>query len=1437
MGRGVAAQCHVVPTLRQRVATFLPSTSISVRKATREFDTYLHHIAAQRGNYGYELPKSAVKRGVSTVDVDLTQRQVEILFPDASARKVREARTLTFQACRYFLCFMVAIGCARMYYEMTYQPPPPRIDWKQAWLNTYPILAGYLMFFLTITLWCVETFAYCVWRATVIFWPTLEYVDHAVLTMGGMASDLYIIIRQMAFVAYYVWKAGQQSICDIHYIEWFCPERPPPPTLQLLERVQVSATQMFWQVVPLTRQHVFWQSVFIFFVVFYVLRWLSRSRTVWTVRLKIESQAFSIAQIQKTRAMNESTSDKVAACPIITHVANYVMTEHKQVPVAIRDVYLHVCLLIAAGWADNRVREVECTESEPDTAPVESTERESLGDLGKQKRLLKTRNNTAPPNVWRRSVRVFKKSWSQLFDDVQRGQTRKLPDADEECETYCGVVSGPEFFKVTEGFEGGVEDEIAGVSRHLRQLKSLVTGEYIPREISPDAAERLDKATELICRFVVALVDEHYLSILDWTLPTKWGNARSLYYQRLVEVGRTTITPVLTGFVKLAELALPINKLPRLVGSMGMLACAKDAACLCSVEQLFKKFMPHLVVKGMTQDGIASRFAKFTRRAKRYGRKILSIDMSAMDSSWTEDDRRRVRTVLEAIVDRLQHLLEAELQKDYVGQCRQSRRALRWLLKYIEVQLAAEDSLLFSGERGTSIGNRILMLIVFAAELLRVYGNEEGAEKIEKMLHCPLAGHKVCTDERAVGRVEQFAPEDNMPDDPDCDINIGDGDDCTLSLHQEMYASMEEFVLAWEQYHKLVEPCSSWDEDTDMECLSLMCIHARDRAYFVPKVQRNAQRLIAHKLRIVPGTYFANGVQTYEPVGEDYAEIATDLWQRSFALKETMVLRHLCRAMFYYCLDKCKGYGTVYDDDMKRLGKVDGDYRLEECAIDVDANSVADVNAWVMVKATNFATAHKLSASEVNALKKEWYEADQTWSQLEITDDFCAKPDVLLTNLPIGPNVAAALGFSGEYVELLKRQLVKGQRASPDMSADTRPGGAEASSSDAAKQQVLATSVIVVNDGKVLCGYEPHGKPRAGMLTFPGGKLEKGETFRTAAVRELCEEAGLWVDPDELKKVRQHDCGKFSCVQFCVDYKLTRPSDVLHADRLTKLEYRDAGTIMHENAPANVANNLREVIVDGAFTHAALHGETFGQTIVSPVPPKAQTKSHTPTAAAGSSPARGSAFEVKRGVAEASRTGPLQMVDDYHDHICPCCGEQYTHKHRHNPNFEHKQWKGQCPNKLCEFSRSDRRLPPREPSVSARTSSDYEKFRQSRRSSLVNGYGPDRRGVPEGKGKGEVWRTHDLSRRRASSRGCGKSQPSSPESNGVQGDRAEDKRPKRWKPKIAETGDGGQTLHPEPSGPGIVPGSSDKKVRISGEEVTEPRDAASPPGAPKGGAQ
>lgn len=82
-----------------------------------------------------------------------------------------------------------------------------------------------------------------------------------------------------------------------------------------------------------------------------------------------------------------------------------------------------------------------------------------------------------------------------------------------------------------------------------------------------------------------------------------------------------------------------------------------------------------------------------------------------------------------------------------------------------------------------------------------------------------------------------------------------------------------------------------------------------------------------------------------------------------------------------------------------------------------------------------------------------------------------------------------------------------------------------------------SVGVIVVKDGKILCGIRDHSK-HSGLICGPGGHVKKGETFEQAAFRETEEEFGI--SPKELIPLGfgpvEQDTGMTPAVFLCADY-------------------------------------------------------------------------------------------------------------------------------------------------------------------------------------------------------------------------------------------------------------------------------------------------------------
>ena len=63
---------------------------------------------------------------------------------------------------------------------------------------------------------------------------------------------------------------------------------------------------------------------------------------------------------------------------------------------------------------------------------------------------------------------------------------------------------------------------------------------------------------------------------------------------------------------------------------------------------------------------------------------------------------------------------------------------------------------------------------------------------------------------------------------------------------------------------------------------------------------------------------------------------------------------------------------------------------------------------------------------------------------------------------------------------------------------------------------VFVSSCILLKKKKILITKRPVGKPFSNYWEFPGGKLERGESFYDAIIRELEEELGIKVKSKDL---------------------------------------------------------------------------------------------------------------------------------------------------------------------------------------------------------------------------------------------------------------------------------------------------------------------------------
>ncbi|WP_286221933.1 Nudix family hydrolase [Marinobacter apostichopi] len=76
-------------------------------------------------------------------------------------------------------------------------------------------------------------------------------------------------------------------------------------------------------------------------------------------------------------------------------------------------------------------------------------------------------------------------------------------------------------------------------------------------------------------------------------------------------------------------------------------------------------------------------------------------------------------------------------------------------------------------------------------------------------------------------------------------------------------------------------------------------------------------------------------------------------------------------------------------------------------------------------------------------------------------------------------------------------------------------------------REVHVAVAVIIRDGRVLIARRPDHTHQGGLLEFPGGKVEPGETVQQALVREIAEETGLVVPEVSLEPLIgiRHDYG------------------------------------------------------------------------------------------------------------------------------------------------------------------------------------------------------------------------------------------------------------------------------------------------------------------------
>lgn len=89
------------------------------------------------------------------------------------------------------------------------------------------------------------------------------------------------------------------------------------------------------------------------------------------------------------------------------------------------------------------------------------------------------------------------------------------------------------------------------------------------------------------------------------------------------------------------------------------------------------------------------------------------------------------------------------------------------------------------------------------------------------------------------------------------------------------------------------------------------------------------------------------------------------------------------------------------------------------------------------------------------------------------------------------------------------------------------------------KKTIKVVGAIMVNDkNEIFCARRPEGKTFGGLWEFPGGKLEEGEKFDEALVRELIEELNIKVEVTGVYMVVEKEYDNFIINLTCLKCKI-----------------------------------------------------------------------------------------------------------------------------------------------------------------------------------------------------------------------------------------------------------------------------------------------------------
>lgn len=126
-----------------------------------------------------------------------------------------------------------------------------------------------------------------------------------------------------------------------------------------------------------------------------------------------------------------------------------------------------------------------------------------------------------------------------------------------------------------------------------------------------------------------------------------------------------------------------------------------------------------------------------------------------------------------------------------------------------------------------------------------------------------------------------------------------------------------------------------------------------------------------------------------------------------------------------------------------------------------------------------------------------------------------------------------------------------------------------------------SVNVFVLSGSKVLLGRRANTGWMDGSLCPPGGHVEKGETPVIAAIREIHEELGVTVEPDDLEFIcvaaRNTSPTEYVAYEFAIrdkNYEFVNAEP----DKCSELAWVDI-----HNLPDDIIDHFRQIIEEGVL--------------------------------------------------------------------------------------------------------------------------------------------------------------------------------------------------------------------------------------------------------------